>query len=99
VLDLTKLSDFVFDLICSESLMIEDLTHFAAVEPEVSVAEVDEADDSEEKQQVRVVKLALVFERIIAEFVAVWFVMHVWLVLPVVATGVAAEDVDVAIES
>lgn len=76
--------------------MVEDLAQLAAVEPEVCVAEVREAHDSEEQKKVRIVELALVLERIVSQLVTIGFVVHVRLVLPVVTTCVAAENVDVA---
>ena len=68
---------FIFNLESSKSLMIEHLACLASVEFEVGMTEVNNADTCNEQQQPRVVTLALGLERIIAEFVPVWFVMNV----------------------
>ncbi len=57
--------------------MVQDFACLASVEFEVGMTEVNKADTCHEQQQPWVVTLALGLERIITEFVAVWFVMNV----------------------
>ena len=61
--------------------MVQDFACLASVEFEVGMTEVNKADTCNEQQQPWVVTLALGLERIIAEFVPVWFVMNVVLLL------------------
>ncbi len=62
VCELSDLSDFVFDLESSESLMIEDFSCLLATESEMCVREMDEADDSYKEKQPGVVSLTLFFK-------------------------------------
>ncbi len=57
--------------------MVQDFACLASVEFEVGMTEVNKADTCHEQPQPWVVTLALGLERIITEFVAVWFVMNV----------------------
>lgn len=96
MLKLTKLSDFVLQLVCRESLVVKHLANLSSVEAEVGVAKVGEDDNRKEQDQVRVVQLALVFEGVVSQLVAVRNVVNVGFIFPIVASRVAAEDVDVA---
>ena len=79
--------------------MVKHLAELPAIESKVSVREVAETHDSEEQQQIWVVKLTLRFEGVISELIAVGLIVDIGLVIPVVATRVAAEDVDMANQS
>ena len=57
--------DFVFELECSESLMIEHFTDLTSIETEVSVGEVNEGYYPNEDEQPWVVSLALRFKGIV----------------------------------
>lgn len=57
-------SDLVFDLEGSESLMIEHFRGLSAIKEEVSVKEVGEGGHYNEEDCNRIVKLALLFERL-----------------------------------
>jgi hypothetical protein len=74
--------DLVFKLERSQPLMVEYLTDLSAVELEVRVGEVAEGNTSDEEQHVCVIALALGFERIVAQLVAVRFIVNVVLFLP-----------------
>ena len=57
--------------------MVQHFTSFASVEFEVGMRESDERNTCYENQEVRIVTLALRFERIVTKLVAVRFVVHV----------------------
>ena len=82
-------ADLVLELEGGQALVVEDLADVAAVEVEVSVAEVHEGDASSEKKQPRVVSLALRLERIVTELVTVGQVVHVVLLFEGVAARIA----------
>ena len=76
--------------------MVEDLTDVSSVEIEVSMAEVDESDPSNEKDEPGVVSLSGGLERIVTDLVTVGQVVDVVLLLPGVAAGVRRERMHVA---
>ena len=73
--------------------MVEDLTDVASVEVEVRVAEVHKGDASDEKEEPRVVSLALRLKGIVTELVTVGQVVHVGLLFEGVTARVAGEGV------
>jgi len=68
--------------------VVQDFACLASVEFEVGVTEVNKADTCHKQQQPWVVTLALGLERIIAEFVAVWFVVNIVLLFEGMAVRV-----------
>jgi predicted Kef-type K+ transport protein len=94
--EFAEFPDFIFNLISSKSLVVEDLADLAAVVPKVCVAEVSEACDCEKQNQVRVVQLSLTFEGIITQLIAIRFIMDVRLILKIMTTWCRSENMDVA---
>ena len=86
-------ADLVLELEGRQTLVIEDLTNVPPVEVEVSVRKVDERDNSDEKQQPRVLSLTSWLKRIVTDFITVWQIMDVVLFLPSVSTTVRRERV------
>ena len=86
-------ADLVLELEGRQTLVIEDLTNVPSVEVEVSVRKVDERDNSDEKQQPRVLSLTSWLKRIVTDFITVWQIMDVVLFLPSVSTTVRRERV------
>ena len=76
--------------------MVEDLTDVSSVEVKVSMAEMDEGDPSNEKDEPGVVSLSRGLERIVTDLVTVGQVVDVVLLLPGVAAGVRRERMHVA---
>lgn len=93
---LAVLLDFVFDLECSQPLVVQHFADLAAVKLEVRVSECRERYARDENEKVRVVTLALGLKRIVTELVAVGFVVDVVFFLEAVAMGVGRENVLVA---
>ena len=81
-LGLSAGTDLVLKLQGSESLMVEHLTDVSPVEVEMSMAEVDEGDSSNEENEPGVVSLAGGVERIVTDLVTVGQVVDVVLFLP-----------------
>ena len=73
--------------------MVKDLTDMASVEVEVRVAEVHKGDASDEKEEPRVVSLALRLKGIVTELVTVGQVVHVGFLFESVTAWVAGEGV------
>jgi len=96
VFKLAQLSDLIFELVSSETLVIEHFALLASIVAEVSMTEVCEANDCEEQNQVRVVELALVLKWIITKLVAVGFVVNSWLVFQVMGTCIPGPVMDIA---
>lgn len=94
--EFAEFPDFIFNLISSKSLVVEDLADLAAVVPKVCVAEVSEACDCKKQNQVRVVQLSLTFEGIITQLIAIRFIMDVRLILKIMTTWCRSENMDVA---
>jgi hypothetical protein len=76
--------------------MVKHLTDLPTVEPEMCMAEMRKSDDCKEQNQIRVVQLALGFEGVVSQLVAVRLIVNVGFVFPVMTTRIAAEDMDVA---
>ena len=89
--------DLVLDLESCQSLMVQDLADLSAVELEVRVSEVSESNTTNEKEQVRVITLALGLKWIIAQFITIWQIVNVVFFLPGVTMRVRCENVLVAI--
>ena len=98
-LSLAAGTDLIFDLQSGQTLMVEDLTDVAPVEVEVSVAEVHKGDASDEKEEPRVISLALRLKGIVTELVTVGQVMHVVLFLPSVSASIGREVVSMATQN
>ena len=89
----TASTNLILDLKGGQPLMVEHLADMAPVEVEMTVAEVDECDASDEQECPGVVSLARRFKRIITDFITIWQVMDVVLLFPSVSTSVAREVV------
>jgi hypothetical protein len=89
--------DLILNLEGGEALMVKHFGNLPLVEAEVAVGEVDESVNGAEKHEVGVVGLALGLERIVAELVAVWLIVHVVFFFKRVTMGVGGEDVGVAV--
>jgi len=76
--------------------VVQHLARLALVELEVTVTEVDEPHACHEDEQPRVVRLAIGLERVVAQLVAIGFVVHVVFLFERVAVRVGREDVRVA---
>jgi len=95
-LESSQALDFVFELVGSVTLMVQDLTDLEVVHLEVRVDEVHEREDGEQDDNSWVVRLALGFKRIVTNFVTEWLVAYPWLILVLVAAREGSTHVDVA---
>ncbi len=87
-LGLAASTNLVLDLQSCKSLMEENLTKVSSMEVEMRVAEVNECNAGNEKNQPGVVSLTRGLERIVTDFVTVRQVVNVVLLLPSVTTSV-----------
>ena len=77
--------------------MVQDLADLSAVKLEVRVSEVSKRNTTHEKEQVRVVTLALGLKWIIAQFITIWQIVNVVFFLPGVTMRVRCENMLVTI--
>ena len=94
---LSDLSDFIFDLECHESLVIENFAGRPPVEAEMRVAEVHKRDDAGEQEHPRVVTLGLLLEGIVSQLVTIGLIMHLGVLLESHRESITGEVVTVAI--
>ena len=78
--------------------MIENFTNLTAVKSEMSMAEVNENNNGSEKEHKGVISLALLFERIISNFVTKGLVMKLWVLFESLSKSIPREWMAVTIK-
>jgi hypothetical protein len=79
-----------------QALVVEHFTNLAAIEAEVGVSEVNQADTHKKDQHVGVVCLTLGLKRIVTQFVAVRQIVNISFFFKRVTACIGGEDVLVA---